>query len=35
MHEENTSALLQRLQNFVPQPSTKVLDALAAKTLLP
>ncbi|WP_076590967.1 LOG family protein [Herminiimonas arsenitoxidans] len=35
MHEKNASELLYRLQNFVPQPSTKVLDALAAKTLLP
>jgi uncharacterized protein (TIGR00730 family) len=35
MHETNAIALLMRLQNFVPQPSTKVLDALAAKTLLP
>lgn len=35
MHENNPSDLLQRLQTFVPQPSTKLLDALAAKTLLP
>lgn len=35
MHETTALALLMRLQNFVPQPSTKVLDALAAKTLLP
>ncbi|WP_353153825.1 TIGR00730 family Rossman fold protein [Herminiimonas fonticola] len=35
MHEKNASDLLHRLQTFIPQPSTKVLDALAAKTLLP
>lgn len=35
MHENTALALLIRLQTFVPQPSTKVLDALAAKTLLP
>lgn len=35
MHEKNASDLLHRLQTFVPQPSTKLLDALAAKTLLP
>jgi hypothetical protein len=35
MHEINAADLLHRLQTFVPQPSTKVLDALAAKTLLP
>ncbi len=35
MHETTAPSLLMRLQNFVPQPSTKVLDALAAKTLLP
>jgi uncharacterized protein (TIGR00730 family) len=35
MHEKNASALLQRLQTFVPTPSTKVLDALTAHTLLP
>lgn len=35
MHETNAADLLRRLQTFVPQPSTKVLDALAAKTLLP
>ncbi|RBA24086.1 TIGR00730 family Rossman fold protein [Herminiimonas fonticola] len=35
MHEANAADLLRRLQTFVPQPSTKVLDALAAKTLLP
>lgn len=35
MHETTAHSLLMRLQNFVPQPSTKVLDALAAKTLLP
>ncbi len=35
MHEITARALLIRLQTFVPQPSTKVLDALAAKTLLP
>ncbi|MFJ7565919.1 TIGR00730 family Rossman fold protein [Herminiimonas sp. NPDC097707] len=35
MHEKNASDLLHKLQTFIPQPSTKVLDALAAKTLLP
>lgn len=35
MHEKNADALLRRLQTFVPRPSTKVLDALAAQTLLP
>lgn len=35
MHENSVPDLLRRLQNFIPQPSTKVLDALAAKTLLP
>ncbi len=35
MHETNAADLLRRVQTFVPQPSTKVLDALAAKTLLP
>lgn len=35
MHETTPLALMIRLQTFVPQPSTKVLDALAAKTLLP
>lgn len=35
MHEKNASDLLHRLQTFIPQPSTKVLDALAAKMLLP
>jgi uncharacterized protein (TIGR00730 family) len=35
MYERSVPDLLHRLQNFVPQPSTKVLDALAAKTLLP
>lgn len=34
MHEKSASDLLHRLQTFIPQPSTKVLDALAAKTLL-
>ncbi|CAL61407.1 putative lysine decarboxylase [Herminiimonas arsenicoxydans] len=34
MHEKSASELLHRLQTFIPQPSTKVLDALAAKTLL-
>jgi uncharacterized protein (TIGR00730 family) len=34
MHEPNAADLLLRLQTFVPQPSTKVLDAIAAKTLL-
>ena len=35
MHENNAADLMRRLQTFVPQPSSKVLDALAAKTLLP
>ncbi len=35
MHETSPASLLHRLQTFIPQPSTKVLDALAAKTLLP
>ncbi len=35
MHEKSASGLLHRLQTFIPQASTKVLDALAAKTLLP
>lgn len=35
MHDTNAADLMRRLQIFVPQPSSKVLDALAAKTLLP
>lgn len=35
MHEKNVADLMRRLKNFVPQESTKVLDALAANTLLP
>ncbi|MDO8306149.1 TIGR00730 family Rossman fold protein [Herminiimonas sp.] len=35
MHETSPAGLLHRLQTFIPQPGTKVLDALAAKTLLP
>ncbi|GGC04557.1 putative cytokinin riboside 5'-monophosphate phosphoribohydrolase [Oxalicibacterium flavum] len=35
MHEDNADALLQRLQTWVPQKSTKLRDALAAQALFP
>jgi len=35
MHEENAETLLQRLQTWVPQKSTKLRDALAAQSLFP
>ena len=35
LHKSSAPALLQCLQNFVPTPSSKILDALAAKNLLP
>jgi len=35
MHETEPDALLARLQNWVPQKSTKLRDALAAQALFP
>lgn len=35
MHEADSATLLDRLQSFTPSPSTKILDALAANSLLP
>lgn len=35
MHEADAPTLLHRLQSFTPTPSTKILDALAANSLLP
>tara|TARA_R110001599_G_scaffold159052_1_gene345990 strand:- start:9969 stop:10565 length:597 start_codon:yes stop_codon:yes gene_type:complete len=35
MHESDSATLLDRLQSFAPTPSTKILDALAARSLLP
>jgi hypothetical protein len=35
MQATSPAGFRHRLQTFLPQPSTKVLDALAAKTLLP
>lgn len=35
MHDADADILLDRLQRFRPAPSTKILDALAANSLLP
>lgn len=34
LHQTTAPALLERMQNFIPQPSSKVLDALSAQQLL-
>jgi hypothetical protein len=34
LHERTASSLLDSLQSFVPQQSSKLLDALAAQRLL-
>lgn len=35
MHEADPTTLLDRVQSFTPTPSTKILDALTANSLLP